>query len=293
MQNSKILPILAATLGNVFWGLSFLFITEALKYAPSALMLAHRFLIAVVVVGIYLLIRGKKITFKGKDWKSLVLMMILQVAYYFFETLSLRYCSTIIAGLVCATVPVVTIFTGAAFLKEIPTRRQALLCLLPVAGVILMTVYGNELGALKPLGILLLVLACLSSAFYRTAARKSAQYFDPWERTFLILATSTLFFCISGMNEVGWNIGEFLAPIANGQYVLAVLFLSLLCSVAANALVNYAVGKMEVMKLASFGAISTLCTMVAGVLILNEPVNLGLLIGAVLILVGIHRLTAK
>ena len=293
MKNSKILPILAAMLGNVIWGLSFLFITEALKYAQSSVMLAHRFLISALVTGIFLLIRGKKIVFKGKDWLSLVLMMVFQAVYYVFETLGLQYSNTTIAGLVLAAVPVVTIFTGAVFLKEIPTRRQALLCLLPVAGVILMTVYGNELGALQPLGIVFLLLTCLSSAFYKTTARKSAQDFDSWERTFFILASSALFFCISGMNDAGWNIGEFFAPMANGQYVIAVLVLSLLCSIAANVLVNYAAGKMEVMKLASFGAVSSLCTMVAGVLILHEPVNLGLLIGAVLILVGIHRLTAK
>ena len=65
MKNSKLLPYLAATLGNVIWGLSFLFITEALKYAPSPVMLAHRFLISALVTGIFLLIRGKKVTFKG------------------------------------------------------------------------------------------------------------------------------------------------------------------------------------------------------------------------------------
>ena len=117
MKSSKMLPILAAILGNVIWGLSFLFITEALKYAPSALMLSHRFLIAAVVAGILLLLRGKKITFKGKNWKALVLMMAFQAVYYIFETLGLQYSNTTIAGLVLAAVPVVTIFTGAIFLN--------------------------------------------------------------------------------------------------------------------------------------------------------------------------------
>ena len=100
MKSSKMLPILADILGNVIWGLSLLFITEALKYAPSALMLSHRFLIAAVVAGILLLLRGKKITFKGKNWKALVLMMAFQAVYYIFETLGLQYSNTTIAGLV-------------------------------------------------------------------------------------------------------------------------------------------------------------------------------------------------
>lgn len=293
MRNPKALGVIAATLANVIWGLSFLFITEALKYVTGTVMLAHRFLISAVIVSIILLVRGQKISFKGKDWKSPLLMIVTQLVYYIFETLSLQYSNTTLAGLVLAAVPVVTIFTGAAFLKEIPTRRQALLCLLPVAGVIMMTVYGNELGALRPFGILFLLLACFASALYKTALRKSAQDFDSWERTFFILTALAAFFAIPGLREVHWSITAFFAPLANRQYLLAALFLSLLCSVAANVLLNYAGGKMEVMKLASFGALSSLCTMVSGVLILHEPVNLGLLIGAVLILVGIHQLTAK
>lgn len=293
MKNNKLLPILAAALGNVIWGLSFLFISEALKFAPSNVMLAHRFLISAVIVGIFLLIRGKKLVFKGKDRKSLGLLILTQVTYYIFETAGLQYSNTTIAGLVMSVVPLVAIVTGAIILKEIPTRRQVLLCILPVAGVILMTVYGNELGVLKPVGILLLLGACLSSAFYKTANRKSAADFDSWERTFFVLAASAVFFTVMGLNETGWNMAEFFVPFVNWQYVLATLFLSVLCSIAANVLVNYAAGRMEVLKLTSFGALSTLCTVLAGVLILREPMNLGLGIGAVLILAGIYFLTSK
>jgi drug/metabolite transporter (DMT)-like permease len=54
-------------------------------------------------------------------------------------------------------------------------------------------------------------------------------------------------------------------------------------------LVNYATGKMSVFKVASFGSLSTLCSTVAGVLFLQEPVSIALLLGAVLILVGIRQ----
>jgi drug/metabolite transporter (DMT)-like permease len=68
------------------------------------------------------------------------------------------------------------------------------------------------------------------------------------------------------------------------------LSLSLLCSIAANLLVNYAVGKMSVFKVASLGAVSTLCTVIGG-LLLKEPFTVELVIGAVLIIVGIWQIT--
>jgi len=293
LKNKKILPIASATAGNLIWGLSYLFISKALKHAPSPVLLGHRFLLSALVIGLFFLLTGKRIALKGKDWKSLGLMMLTQITYYIFETWGLQKSNTTISGLVLAVVPIVAMGTGALFLKEIPTRRQALLCTLPVLGVILMTVYGNELGALEPIGVVLLLFACLSSALYKTANRKSATDFDPMERTFFILSCSALIFTFSGLQSVSWNLSQYFQPLASGEYVFALLFLSLLCSVAGNLLVNYAAGKMEVVKLTSFGALSTLCTMVTGVLILNEPINLGLLVGSALILIGIHRLAAK
>jgi len=48
---------------------------------------------------------------------------------------------------------------------------------------------------------------------------------------------------------------------------------------------------MSVFKMSSFGALSTLCSVFAGVVFLKEPMNWMLLLGAVLILVGIRQVT--
>ena len=75
------------------------------------------------------------------------------------------------------------------------------------------------------------------------------------------------------------------------EYLVSVLSLGLLCSVAAQLLTNYASGKMSVFKMSSFGALSTLCSVFAGVVFLREPMSITLLIGTVLILVGIREVT--
>ena len=67
------------------------------------------------------------------------------ISYYLFETYGILYTNSTISGLVLAMVPVVTIGTGALFLKEYPTTRQALFCSLPVAGVIIISVAGKSL----------------------------------------------------------------------------------------------------------------------------------------------------
>ena len=285
------LPVISVALGNILWGLSFLFIQTALQYAASPVMLAHRFTIAVVILAVFALVTRKKITLKGKDWPSLAMLMAAQLAYYFFETQGLQYSNTTISGLVLAVVPIVAIVTGAVFLKEYPTKRQVILCLFPVAGVIVMTVSGKELGVMKPLGIVFLLCACFSSAMYKTANRKSARDFSPFERTFFVLLASAVTFTVAGLSMVSWDVGAFFQPLTNPMYTGSVLFLGVFCSITADILVNYAAGRMPVLKVTAFGALSTLCTMVTGVLILHEPMNLSLLLGAVLILFGIRKLT--
>ena len=284
--------VLCAALGNIIWGFSFLFTKVGLAVAPDPnVMLAHRFLLSTLLMTIPMLLGKERLSFKGKNWKPVAVLLLMQVAYYLFETYGVLYTNSIIAGLVLATVPVVAIGTGALFLREYPTRRQALFCILPVAGVIIMTISGNELGVATPLGIFLLALTMLASAIYKTANRKAAESFSPFERTFLVLAISALFFSLSGMASVKWSISAFAAPLLEPAYLLAILCLSVLCSIVANLLVNYASGQMSVFKVSSFGSLSTLCSVLAGVVFLKEPMSWSLLFGAVLILVGIRQVT--
>lgn len=292
MKENTTKAVVCAALGNIIWGFSFLFTKIGLAMAPDPnVMLAHRFILATLVMVILTLTGRGKISLKGKNWKPLVLLLLMQTLYYVFETYGVLHTNTTIAGLVLAVVPVVTIGTGALFLREYPTRRQALFCILPVAGVIIMTVTGQELGVAKPLGILFLLLTMLVSALFKTVNRRASQEFSPFERTFMVLANSAAVFSVMGMASVDWNIGAFVAPLLHGKYLISILCLSLLCSIAANMLVNYASARMSVFKVSSFGALSTLCSVLVGVIFLREPMNLALFLGAVLILVGIRQVT--
>ena len=292
MKKKAAKAVLCGALGNIIWGFSFLFTKTGLAVVPNPnMMLAHRFILSTLFMGIPLLLGKEKISFKGKNWKPVVLLLLMQSCYFLFETYGILYTNATIAGLVLAVVPVVTIGTGALFLREYPTRRQALFCILPVAGVIIMTVSGKELGVVTPLGIIFLLLTMLVSAAFKTANRKAAQEFSSFERTFLVLVNSAVVFSLVGMGSVEWNVAAFAAPLLQGKYLFSVLCLSLLCSIVANLLVNYASGHMSVFKLSSFGSLSTLCSMVAGVVFLREPVSISLLLGAVLILVGIRQVT--
>lgn len=293
MKDKMTLAVLCAVLGNVIWGFSFLLIRIGLTVVDEPyVMLAHRFTVSLIVMLLMMLFGKKKISFKGKNWRPVVLLLLMQLSYYLFETYGILYTNSTVSGLVLAVVPVVTIGTGALFLKEYPTKRQALFCIMPVAGVIIISVTGKELGiSNRLLGGIFLLLTMLSSAVYKTANRKAALEFSPFERTFLVLAASAVVFNVVGLKLSDWDLAAFVAPLANIRYLAAVFSLGLLCSIAANLLVNYATGQMSVFKVSSFGSLSTLCAAVAGIVFLKEPVTVSLIVGGLLILVGVRQVT--
>lgn len=288
-KNTTVIAVICAALGNIIWGFGFLFTKISLDVAPDpSVMLGHRFTLSTLFMMVPILLGKQKISFKGKKRVPILLLMLLQISYYLFESYGILYTNSTISGLVLAVAPVVTIGTGALFLKEYPSKWQTLFCIMPVVGVILITISGKELGVVTPIGVLFLILTMLSSALYKTVNRKASEEFSPYERTFMVLAISAIVFTLSGMSAVKWDMAAYVAPLIEPRYILSVLSLSLLSSILANILVNYALGKMSLFKVSSFGALSTLCSAVAGIVFLKEPFSISLVVGGILILVGVN-----
>ena len=291
-KSNSVIAVICAALGNIIWGFSFLFTKVGLNVAPDPnVMLAHRFTFATLFMLVPVILGKKKISFKGKKWGPVSLLLLFQITYYLFESYAVLYTNSTISGLVLAVVPVVTIATGVLFLKEYPTKMQVLFCVMPVVGVILITVSGKELGVITFLGVLFLALTMLSSAFYKTVNRKVANEFTPYERTFMVLAISAIVFNISGLSAIKWDFSAYALPLAQPRYLLSILCLGLFCSILANILVNYSLGKMSLFKVAAFGSLSTLCSSIAGIVFLKEPVSAALIVGGVLILIGVFLVT--
>lgn len=284
-------PMAAACLGHVIWGFSVLFTKLALQFSEPDVLLSVRFVTAVFLMTLLILFGKAKVSFRGKKRRPLILLACTEVLYFYFESYGILYTNATFAGVVLAVVPVVAIFLAILFLREFPTRRQAVFCILPVAGVMIMTAAGSSLGIIRPVGVVLLVCCCVTSAAYKTANRKSAEEFTPFERTYAVLAAAAVVFTVSAVRGAGGDLRVYLAPLSHPTFVFAVFMLSASCSVGANLLVNYAAGRMPVVQLSAFGSLTTLCSMFAGVVFLREPMTAGLFLGAVLILIGIRHVT--
>lgn len=288
------LALLAALAGNAIWGFSFLFTRTALKTVDiPAVLLSMRFLIAFLIMTGMLVLGKAKFSLKGKRILPLLFLGIVEPLCFLLETYGILYTNATVAGVVMAVSPIVSILLAALLLHEIPGREQLLFCLLPVAGVILITVAGSDLGIVTPLGIILLLGNCFTAGAYRTANRKSAEEFTAFERTYAVVSISAIAFLVMALVQLKGDVGAYLAPLGDGSYLLSLLVLSVFCSVVAYLLVNYGSGLMSVAKMATFGAISTVCSTFAGVVLLKEPVSWLILLGAALIILGVWQVTRK
>lgn len=283
------LAVLTAVIGYLIWGLSTLFSKITLHMTAPSVVLAIRFLMATVFMSLLLPFPQFRVSFRGKNWVPITLLVVTELLYFYFESFGILYTNATYAGVFLATVPVVSIGTGILFLKEYPTKRQALFCLLPVAGAIILTVSGNSLGILRPIGVVFLVCCCLSSAAYKTANRKSSEEFSSFERTYIVIVACAVVFTVVALFSTGGDLQAFLVPLSDHTFLFSSIMLSLCCSVLSNLLVNYSAARMPVLQSSSFSSLSTLCSMTAGVIFLHEPMTFSLLLGAVLILVGIHQ----
>ena len=157
-KGDRLLPVAAAVAGNAFWGFSFLFTRVALQETTPELMLALRFMISFALMNIPLLLGRQKLRLKGKKLLPLLGLAVAEPVVFFAESYGILHTNATFAGVMVAIAPIFAIALAALVLKEYPSRRQLLFCLLPVIGVIIMVLSGKSLGVVTPLGVLFLLV---------------------------------------------------------------------------------------------------------------------------------------
>ncbi|KMZ39654.1 MULTISPECIES: DMT family transporter [Bacillales] len=285
--------ILAALLNAGITGLSFLFLKMALAVTNPVDTLAHRFTVAFIVASIPIVFGWIKLSIKPKDMLTIIpLAMLYPILFFTLQAFGLVYTTSSEAGIIQATVPIFTMIMAAFFLGESSTWLQKLSTLLSVGGVIYifaMKGLGVSTGSGSSIGTILILLSAFSLAGYSVLARKMTKSFHYIDMTYMVAVLGFLFFN-------GWSVirhsGEgtlstYFAPFASSAFIISIVFLGILSSLMTSFMTNFALSKMEASKLSVFNNLSTLVTIVAGVIFLQEQLAYYHLIGAIMIIIGV------
>ncbi len=293
-KKTHILSLLAALLSAVIFGMSFMFSKLALETAKPSVLLAFRFTVAVAVMSLVILLnaaagrlRGRRLfafSLRGKPLGKLVLLGLVQpVAYFIFENYGILYTSSAVAGTIIAAVPVCCILMDVLVLHERVTRRQVLCALGAVGGVALISAGGAVM--ISALGLLFLLLTMLSDTLYYGISHNAAKVFTPFEMTYVMFVVGMLVFIPVALVQAGGLTGELITvPAQSGRFWLAVLYLGILSSGVAYGLLNFANSHLTVSEASLFSNVTTVVSVLAGVILLHEAFSLWQMLGVAVIL---------
>ncbi len=281
--------ILAAFVCNFLWGLSFLASRIALDSAPVTVLLSHRFLTAVIVMSMILLSGRAGCHLKGKSLKPLLLLGLMQPVIYFIgEQYGILHSTTIFSGVMISIIPIAGILAAVPILHEIPTMRQMVFILLSVGGVIGIGLMSKNSGSLDWIGVVGLLVAVFGAVSYTLLNRNISGRYSPFERTYVMMILGAGVFTIMAAVEVKGNIAAYLHPLASGEYLAALIYLGVFCSVVSFFLSCYSLSRLSVARVTVFANLTTTVSVLAGALILHEPLSSAGMGCCILILVGIY-----
>jgi drug/metabolite transporter (DMT)-like permease len=290
-SNKKFLPYISCIAASVIFGFSFMFSKKALAAAGPFELLSFRFGAAFLTMSLLILLRIIKIDYKNKPLKSLVVLCLTHPFLYFiFETFGIKYGSTLQAGIMLALIPIFVTVLGAWFLKEIPSLKQVLFIILSVAGVMLIILLGSaSSGNSSVAGTVFLLMAVLAAAIFNIFSRKLSSDFTPMEITYFMMAFGAIFF--NGISVAGHinngTLVSYFNLLSDPSFSISILYLGILSSSIAFLLINYSLSKIKASENAVFANLSTIVSIMAGVVFMNESFFWYHLAGAALILLGV------
>lgn len=287
-MNDERKGMLAAGAAYTIFGLSYLFSKMALNIAEPLILLCARFTVTFIVLNLLVLTGAMKLNLRGKNLCGPILLGVLQpVVYFILENYGLKYTTTSFTGVVASVSPVFTAILGALILKERPTRRQWLFIGISILGVLMVSLKPGS-GDNTLLGCVCLIAAYLSGSFYSLWVRRLSKRFTPFELTYIMFTVGFVFFLALAFFRYRGNAAGMLAnAFSHGQFVVSVLYLGAAASVGAYLLSNYSLAKLPVARSTIFTNLSTVVSILAGVIIMHDAFPWTSLLATALILIGV------
>ena len=264
--------MLAAGIAYAIFGVSYLFSKMALEVAEPVTLLCCRFFVTIILMNILVASGLVKMNLKGKNLLGPIVLGVSQpILYFVLENYGLKYTTTSFTGMVSSVGPVFTAALGALMLREKPNVKQWLCIAVSISGVMMVSLGGSG-GENTLAGCLCLLGAYLCGSIYSILVRKLSKDFSAFELTYVMFTEGFLFFAALLLVQNGMGTGAVLtSALAHGPFVISALFLGGVVSIGAFLLVNYSLARIPVARSAIFNCMSTLFSVMAGVIVMKDP----------------------
>lgn len=298
-MNTRSKALIAVIVGNTIFGFSFLFSKVALQMTVPSVLLTIRFTTAFIVLNLIAFIGraikkkdGKPLvefSLKGKPLKYVLLLALFQpIVYFLGESYGIEYTSSAFAGTIIAVIPIMGIVFDVLIMRAKVTGKQIICAVISVIGVAVTTV-GAEGMKSSVIGIVFLMVAVTAGALFYVFSKKSGEHFNALERTYVMFAAGSLMYIIVALLQCR---GEYdvliMSAVMSGSFWICILYLAVMSSVVAFIVLNYGSSLISVSEASLFANLTTVISIVAGVVVLGESFSMQQIIGAVLIIGSVY-----
>lgn len=300
------LAYLCAVLKCVIYG-STIFFTSKLTASVDVMdVLALRFLLSFAVMWALKVTRVIRIKVGVKDFfvrnertpylKNLFLAALFEpVLYMLFETFGVSMTTNVTAAVIVSLAPISSCLIEELFLKERSTLLQKVFLAFGMFGVLYIALNTNTSdGKNSVAGIIFLLCSVLSGSLFSAFSRKSSKRFAPMEITYISsMLGAVIFNSINVVRHIAaGDILTYFDPYFKAENVVGFLFLGVLSTIVATGMNNFALSRIQMSTMAAFGGVSTIVTIIIGIVFGNESLEIYHFIGLPFILLRMIGVSA-
>ena len=290
MKNKLAYHILAISIIAI-WGVTFIntkfLILNGLN--PQEIFLL-RFILA--YIGIWTFSPHKLFTDNWRDELTTLMLGITGGSLYFWaENTAIQYSLVNNVAFIVCNAPLLTLFLGMAFSKEIRATKNIVMgSLISLIGVALVIFNGSFILRLNPIGDFLALVAAGAWAVYSLLMRGLTNRYNV---TFL---TRKVFFygiltILPAFLIKPWQFP--LENLAEPVIWMNLLFLSIIAALICFVLWNIVIRELGALSSANYIYLSPVSTMIASAIFLQEPVTWISIAGSILILSGLFIVSKR
>jgi len=281
----RTLPLLAVWGTVLFWGLSFVSSKTILNTGvPPMTMVCIRFVLATVILNLFLRKFDPAARLRAKDVPALAASGLVGVTiYFFFESRGIKLTSASHASLIIAVIPVITVLAEALlFCTRISWLSAAGVALSVVGVVFVVQRPGTGSGSAFSLaGDLFMFGACVSWVVYIILSKNLHKRLSEIAITAYQSLFGTLFLIPFALLEMRQWVPVTLSAGLNLAY------LAVFCSALSNFLYVYALSRLGPIAVSPFVNLIPVVGVLGGVALLGEAIGWSQILGGVVILAGV------
>lgn len=285
LKNSVPFYYLLAVFSMLFWGLTFVWFTIAVKYYEPITIIFIRLVISSVLLfaAAYMLRQNEKI--KKEDYKWFLLLALTQPFFYFLgESFGLKFVSPTISSAIIATIPLFASLAAVWFTREKASVLTWSGILVSFSGILIMLVNRDMSLNASPKGVLLLFMAVFSAVIYSVIVKKLTNKYSALT-------------IISHQNLLGafyflplfliFDYKHFINVPVNSELILSIAQLAFFGSCLAYLFFIMAVAKLGMVKANIFTNLIPVFTAVFAYFVISETFTVQKIAGVLLVVSGI------